>query len=151
MRKKKYSKYKQGMYKPTNPKKYIGYGKPTYRSSWELKFFRWCDHNTRVVKWASESTIIPYISPVDKKAHRYFVDNTVHIQEGNKITKYIIEIKPRKQTVKPTVHGNKKESTLLYENMTYAVNMAKWEAAAKWCKKRGYKFQILTEKHLFGK
>jgi hypothetical protein len=148
---KKYSKYKQGVYRPVNTKKFQGHNNPIYRSSWELKFFRWCDSNPNVIKWASESTIIPYVSPIDKRAHRYFVDNTVHIKEGNKLTKYVIEIKPKKQTVKPTLHGNKKQRTILYENMTYAVNIAKWEAAQNWCKKRGYKFQILTEDHLFGK
>lgn len=77
------------------------------------------------------------------------VDNVVKIQEGNKITKYLIEIKPKKQTLKPAAHGNKKQSTILYENAAYMVNTAKWKAAVEWCKKRGYKFQILTEDHLF--
>ena len=149
MRKKTYTKYKQGVYRPT--KKYRGHKDPVYRSSWELKFFRWCDNNPNVIQWSSESTIIPYVSPIDNKVHRYFVDNTITIKEGNNLAKYVIEIKPKKQTVKPVAHGNKKKSTVLYENMTYVVNMAKWESAHKWCKKHGYKFQILTEDHLFGK
>lgn len=77
------------------------------------------------------------------------VDNVVKIREGDTITKYLIEIKPKKQTMKPTTHGNKKRSTVLHENATYIVNMAKWQAAQDWCDKRGYKFQILTEDHLF--
>tara|TARA_R110002051_G_scaffold238539_1_gene299297 strand:+ start:608 stop:1057 length:450 start_codon:yes stop_codon:yes gene_type:complete len=149
MKKKKYTKYKQGVYKPT--KKYKGYNNPVYRSSWELRFFRWCDNNPNVLQWTSESTIIPYISPIDNKAHRYFVDNTIVIKESDKLVKYVIEIKPKKQTVKPKTHGNKKQSTILYENIMYVTNLAKWEAADRWCKKHGYKFQILTEDHLFGK
>jgi hypothetical protein len=148
--KKKYSQYKQGIYKPSG-KKYKGGSNPVYRSSWELKFFRWCDANPNVVEWSSESVAIPYKSPLDGRVHRYFVDNVVKIKEGNSITKYIIEIKPKKQTIKPKAHGNKKKSTVLYENMQYVKNIAKWEAARDWCKRKGYKFQIITEDHLFNK
>lgn len=149
--KKKYSKYKQGIYKPSSGGKYKGGSNPVYRSSWELKFFRWCDDNPNVVEWSSESVAIPYTSPLDGRTHRYFVDNVVKIKEGESIVKYVIEIKPKKQTVKPKTHGNKKKSTVLYENMEYVRNIAKWEAAKNWCNKRGYKFQILTEDHLFNK
>ena len=79
------------------------------------------------------------------------VDNMVKLREGDKITKYLIEIKPKKQTQSPTNHGNKKQTTILHENRTYAVNIAKWKAAKDWCDKRGYKFQILTEDHLFSR
>ena len=144
----KRKKYKQGVYKPST-NKFRGASNPTYRSSWELKFFRWCDGNPNVIEWSSESVAVPYTSPIDSRAHRYFVDNVVKIKEGNTITKYLIEIKPKKQTKKPTKHGNKKKSTILYENLEYVRNMAKWAAAKKWCNKRGYKFQILTEDHLF--
>ena len=150
MRKKVFSKYKQGVYTPTTGK-YKGHSKPIYRSSWELKFFRWCDSNPNILEWTSESVAIPYTSPLTGRTHRYIVDNTVVIREGKKIAKYLIEIKPKKQTIKPKQHGNKKESTILYENMTYVKNQAKWAAAEKWCKSRGYKFQILTEDHLFNK
>jgi hypothetical protein len=145
----KHKTFKQGYYKPVNRSKYRGSLNPKYRSSWELKFFRWCDNNTNVVEWSSESLAIPYVSPVDNKVHRYMVDNVVKIKEGNKIQKYVIEIKPKKQTLPPTTHGNKTRSTLLYENVMYATNMCKWNAAKEWCRRHGYKFQILTEDHLF--
>lgn len=109
---------------------------------------RWADHNPNVLKWGSENVIIPYFHPIDKKYRRYFVDNYVVIREGEVITKYLIEIKPSKQTVPPTTHKNKKPSTVLYENISYAVNISKWEAAQKFCKQKGYKFLILTEKEL---
>lgn len=149
MKKKPYKKYKefrQGTYKPVNKQKYIGAKNPRYLSSWELKFFRWCDINPTVVQWSSESVCIPYISPIDNKMHRYYVDNVVHIQEGNKIVKYLIEIKPYKQTKPPTTHGNKKESTLLHETATWSVNQAKWQSALRWAKQNGYIFQLVTEK-----
>lgn len=120
-----------------------------YRSSWELKFFRWCDNNPNVREWTSESVVIPYTSPLTGRTCRYIVDNTVKIIEGDQLVKYLIEIKPKSQTVKPKSHGNKKKTTILHENMTYIKNQAKWAAASKWCDGRGYKFQILTEDHLF--
>ena len=149
MRKKRsYSQYKQGVYSPSGTK-YKGSSRPVYRSSWELKFFRWCDANDSVLEWTSESVIIPYTSPLSSRTCRYIVDNTVKILEGKKVVKYLIEIKPKKQTQKPKPHGNKKKTTILYENMTYIKNQAKWAAAEKWCKSRGYRFQIITEDHLF--
>ena len=147
-RKRVYSQYKQGVYTPMS-NKYKGAQRPVYRSSWELKFFRWCDANDNILEWTSESVAIPYTSPLTGRTARYIVDNTVKILEGDRVVKYLIEIKPKKQTQKPKAHGNKKNSTVLYENATYIKNQAKWAAAEKWCKSRGYKFQILTEDHLF--
>lgn len=143
---KKYKEYRQGVYRPVNSFKYSGHGNPRYLSSWELKFFKWCDRNPHVVKWSSESVCLPYVSPVDGKMHKYFVDNVVHINEGGKIVKYLIEIKPSKQTRPPKSHGNKKRSTVVYENVQWNVNQAKWLAARDWASKNGYIFQIVTEK-----
>ena len=143
---KKYKEYRQGTYKPVNSFKFKGSKYPRYLSSWELKFFKWCDRNPHVVEWSSESVHIPYISPVDGKMHRYLVDNAVHIREGNNIVKYLIEIKPSKQTRPPTTHGNKKRSTIVYEHATWGVNQAKWTAAKNWADKNKYIFQIVTEK-----
>ena len=141
--------YKKGIYKPRNRSKYKGCKLPTYRSSWELRFFEWCDNNPNVIEWTSESTAIPYISPLDGKVHRYFVDNNVKIKEGNKIVNYIIEIKPKKQLKKPKSSRNKKKSTFVYELVEYTKNLAKWEAAKSFASKKGIKFQIITEDHLF--
>jgi|LakMenE01Jun11ns_1017448.scaffolds.fasta_scaffold9940116_4 hypothetical protein len=141
-------KFKQGIFKPKNLKKYIGQQPIRYLSAWELKFFRWADENSNVVEWASESVIIPYVSPMDHKVHRYYTDGVVAVREGDGvIRKYIIEIKPSAQTVLP-VKGKKRMSTMVYETARYAQNQAKWEAAKKWCDKHGYKFLILTEKEL---
>ena len=140
-------KFKQGLFKPKNKEKYIGREDPVYRSGWELKFFRWADDNPNVVEWASEAVIIPYLSPIDHKVHRYYTDGVVAIKEGNIIKKYIIEIKPKSQTVLP-VKGRKRMSTMVYETARYAQNQAKWEAARKYATKHGYEFIILTEKEL---
>lgn len=140
-------KFRQGLYKPTHPAKYIGKELPAYRSSFELKFFRWCDNNPNVLEWASEAVIIPYTSPVDHRVHRYYTDGVIALRETAGIVKYIVEIKPLKQT-QPPVNGKKRMSTMIYEAKQYAVNTAKWLAAEKWCIEHGYKFQILTEREL---
>lgn len=143
----KNDKYRQGIFRPKNTTKYIGKALPVYRSGWELRFFRWCDENANIVEWASEAVIIPYINPLDGKAHRYYTDGIIAIKENNGINKYIIEIKPSTQIKRPEA-GKKRQSTLIYENKRYIQNMAKWEAAKKWCQQRNYKFLILTEKEL---
>ena len=69
-----YKETYKGRYRVANPKKYRGDIKEVvYRSSWELKFMKWCDYNHNVLEWGSETTIIPYKSPVDSKIHRYIV------------------------------------------------------------------------------
>ena len=139
------AKYKQGVYKPINGDKFMG-EYATYRSGMELKFMRFCDSNPKVLQWGSENYIIPYRHP-DGKMRRYFVDNFVKIQEGDKITKYLVEIKPSRQT-KPPGTKYKKKAHMIYEQIQYAVNMAKWESCKKYCDKRGFRFLIITEKDL---
>jgi hypothetical protein len=146
---KKDKRFRQGIFKPKNKNKYIGNDSPTYRSSWELKFFRWADCNENILAWGSENIIIPYTSPLDGKVHRYFVDNFIVFRDrnGNK-QKFLIEIKPSKQVAKPTTVKGKHRRTILYEQKTWVVNQAKWKAAEEWSKRKGYKFLIITEKEL---
>jgi hypothetical protein len=58
-----------------------------------------------------------------------------------------VEIKPKKQTVKPTPKKNKRAH--LNECITYETNTCKWKAAEIYCKERGWVFKILTEDNLF--
>ena len=54
----------------------------------------WCDKNENVLEWGSEEIIIPYISPVDNRAHRYFPDFYVRARtKTGKTQKFIIEVK----------------------------------------------------------
>lgn len=134
-------KYYQGKYKVKNPQKYAGdVTNVIYRSSWELKFLNWCDNNPHVLKFSSEEIIIPYVSPIDNRAHRYFVDFKIVLSTGKT---YLIEIKPASQTVPPT--GTRKTKRLLQETATYLVNQAKWNAAERFAKTRGWEFKVLTE------
>ena len=140
------SNYRQGKFTPINKEKFIG-SYANYRSGLELKFMRFCDNNPNVIKWGSENVVVPYISPLDGRVHRYYVDNFVVIKEGNIIKNYLIEIKPSKQT-QPLKTNYKNKAHLIYEQSTWVVNSAKWSAARELCKKRGFEFLILTEKDL---
>jgi hypothetical protein len=101
------------------------------------------------LKWGSENVIVPYVSKIDGKWHKYYVDNYVEILEGTTVAKYLIEIKPYKQTLKPESKQGKKKSSLLYEQTQWIINHeGKWPAAMQFCKNRGWKFLILTEKEL---
>ncbi len=139
----------KGKYKPSFPNKYKG--DPTnivYRSLWERKFMVYCDSNERILEWSSEEKCIAYRSPIDGKIHRYFPDFLIKVQESDgSIKKYVIEIKPKKQTSPPTKpqRQTKKYITEVYE---YAKNQAKWEAAKEWCADRGYEFKVITENEL---
>lgn len=141
--------YRQGIFKPIHREKYIGSKDPIYRSSYELKFFRWADGNSNILAWGSENVIIPYTCPLDGRVHRYFVDNFIVFRDrnGNK-QKFLIEIKPGKQVVKPETVKGKHRRTMLYEQKTWIKNQAKWKAAREWSDHKGYKFIILTEKEL---
>jgi hypothetical protein len=138
-------------YKPSYPKKYKGDPNNIIcRSSWERKFCRWCDLNESILEWGSEEFWIPYLSPVDNRVHKYFPDFIIKIQEQSGSTKtYVIEVKPKKQTIPPKQRSRVTKS-YLYEAKTYAVNQAKWKAASEWCKDRVLEFKVITEEELFG-
>lgn len=138
----------KGKFKPKNPQKYKGDpNNIIYRSTWEIKVMNYLDQNPNVIWWGSEELVIPYISPVDKKKHRYFPDFIAKMRKSDgTVMTYIIEVKPDKQTRPPT--QKRKTKSFLQETITYEVNKAKWFAAEEFCKDHGWEFKILTEKHL---
>lgn len=146
----KNKKYYQGFYKPKNIMKYVGkIDNIIYRSGLELKFFRFCDNNPNVVEWGSEEIKIPYYDPISKKNRQYFIDAYIKIKEGDVIKKYLVEIKPWKQTQEPKSGRGKKKSNLLYEQMQWETNSkGKWPAARNFAKKHSMEFIIITEKEL---
>lgn len=140
-------KYYQGRYNVKNKEKYAGdFTNVIYRSSWELKFMNWCDTNPNIVKFSSEETVIPYISPLDGKPHRYFVD--FKIVTSNNQT-FLVEIKPKAQTQPPK--GTKKTRRYLTEASTYMVNQTKWDYAKRYAAARNWQFIVITEDDLFGR
>ena len=144
-----YKETYKGRYRIENIKKYKGdISDVIYRSSWELKFMRWCDSNSSVLEWGSETVIIPYRSPVDNNIHRYFVDFYIKIQDKDKkILKYLIEIKPEKFTKPPPI-PQKQTKGFIQEVFNYGINQSKWKAASTFCDDRGWKFLVLTERDL---
>jgi|TARA_S200002703_G_C3779224_1_gene240061 hypothetical protein len=142
-------KFRQGRFNPQNPEKYLGDVRNIiYRSSWELRFLRWCDQNANIIEYGSEEFFIPYISPVDNRIHRYYPDFIIKVRHKDKsIKRYVVEVKPDKQT-RPPKQGKRVTKSFIYETKTYAVNQAKWKAAQEWCKDRLLEFKIITEKEL---
>jgi len=140
----------KGKYKIKNPNKYLG--NPTniiYRSLMERRFMEWCDSNDKCYKWSSEEVVIPYISPIDNKQHRYFPDFLIQTSKGW----FLIEVKPLTQSRPPKKLvveklELKKKRRYIKSVQTWLVNEAKWKAATKVCEKKGWSFQILTEKQL---
>jgi hypothetical protein len=146
----------KGRFKPKNPSKYKG--DPTkiiWRSTWELNFFRRCDEHPDIIEWQSEEIAIPYMNPVKGKVSRYFPDVVIKKRVSpDKYQMIMIEIKPKKQTQPPNPANKNKTPTgrvsrrYLNEAATYAVNEAKWKAAERYCKERGWSFVIFTEDEL---
>jgi len=141
---------KQGKYKPNHPEKYKGdLSKIRYMSSWELNFHQFLDNNPNILEWTSESIRIPYLKPTDGRVHMYLPDYWIkYVTRQGELLEEIIEVKPDKETRAPRTVGKNKK-TQLYEQITWAVNDAKWKAANLYCQKKGIKFRIITEKHLF--
>ena len=136
-------------FKPSFPRKYKGNAKNIIcRSSWERKFCQWCDRNKSIVSWASEEISIPYVSPKDNRIHRYYPDFLIKVKESsNQIKTYVVEVKPKKQTLPPKKKKNITKS-YIYECTTYAVHQAKWKAASEFCKDNSINFKIVTEDEL---
>ena len=144
-----YTKTYKGKFRTKNPAKYHGdINNIVYRSLWELRFMKWCDTNPSVMEWGSETVIVPYVSPLDKKVHRYFVDFYIKVKDKTgRVQKYLIEIKPERFTKPPEI-PKKKTKKFIDEVFQYGVNEAKWNAAFEFCQDRNMKFMILTEKDL---
>ena len=139
----------KGKYKVRAPYKYKGDPtKVVYRSSWELKFMKYCDTNINILEWGSEEMYVWFRSPIDNRPHRYFPDFYIKARESNgQVKKYIIEVKPQRQT-KPPAKPKRQTRGYLREAFEYAKNQAKWKAANEWCLDRGFEFKVLTEREL---
>ena len=110
----------------------------------------WADRWPQIIKWNSEELVIPYVSPVDGKVHRYYPDFWVQILEhSGKIVTSVIEVKPKRQMGPPKMGKTAKSKyRYLREMKTWKVNEAKFEMAKEFCDDRKWQFKILTEDHL---
>lgn len=138
------ARFAQGKYNLKNPDKYIGGRTPTYRSSWEFAFMRFCDQNENVTKWASEAIRIPYRNPLSGKMTIYVPDFFMVYNDKNG-TQHVelIEVKPSNHTFKEQL-GKSKANKL-----HYVVNQVKWAAARAYCKQKGMTFRVVNEGDIF--
>lgn len=137
-------KFAQGRFEMKNPDKYVGTRQPLARSSWEFVFMRMLDEHTGVENWASESIQIPYRDPLTGKYTVYVPDFfIVYKDKSGKKHAEVVEVKPANQTLRENVGNNR------YNQEQYVKNLAKWEAANKWCKQKGIRFRVINESDIF--
>jgi hypothetical protein len=137
-------KFAQGKFTLKNPDKYVGRKTPTYRSGWEFAFMKFCDENPSIQAWASEAIKIPYRNPFTGRHTIYVPDFFIQYKtkKGRNMVE-VIEVKPDNQTTLESAGRSK-------HNQAHAVlNAAKWEAARAYCKSKGIRFRIITEKDMF--
>jgi hypothetical protein len=141
--------YHQGRYTPRNPEKYVGDPNDIFlRSSWERKLAVFLDTNPSILKWSSETFVIPYVCAVRNNIHRYYVDFAVmYKNKAGEVKKALVEVKPKSQSVPPE-QKKKRTAKYLKEVETYAINQSKWKAATEWCKKNGMDFIVMNESDL---
>jgi len=138
------SRFAQGKYTLKFPEKYVGTKTPTYRSSWEFAFMRFCDEHPHVKQWASEAIRIPYRNPLTGKFTIYVPDFFIHFSDkSGKERVEIIEVKPSNQALKEKLGRSRTNQA------SYIVNQAKWTAARAWCKQKGIFFRVVTEAEIF--
>ena len=138
------AKFAQGRFEMKNPSKYVGTRTPLARSSWEFVFMRMLDEHQGVEKWASESIQIPYRDPLTGKYTIYVPDFFItYVDKNGAKHAEVVEVKPASQTLLANVGKS------VYNQQQYVKNMAKWEAATKWCKQQGIKFRVVNEEHIF--
>ena len=136
--------FAQGKYTLKNPEKYVGGRTPTYRSSWEFAFMRFCDLNESISKWASEAIRIPYRHPFTGKQTIYVPDFfIVYTDKKGKEHVELIEVKPANQTFKESLGRSRANQA------HYVINQAKWQAARAFSKQKGITFRVINEGDIF--
>lgn len=140
----------KGKFKPKNPGKYRGdAGGIVYRSSLELKVMRRFDSSPDVLWWASEEMHVPYYDPSTKRPRRYFPDFLFCRRDANGREKvFMVEVKPASQVKPPTHRPGKKRARVISEELTWATNKAKWDAAREFCARNGWEFMTLTDREI---
>lgn len=144
-----YGKWHQGKFTPTNPEKYIGdVSRITYRSSWERVLMVYLDSTVEILKWQSEEQEIPYWNPVLGRMARYILDFAFWANTPEGVKKFMVEVKPKKETIEPKRGKSEPDHTWADRISTWLINKAKWTAAIELAKQDGSQFIILTEDHI---
>lgn len=109
------------------------------------------DLHSSVLWWSSEEKVIPYRSPIDGRVHRYYPDFLIGTRTADGRTQTVmIEVKPHRETMEPA-KKDKINKRYIQEVYTWGKNSAKWKAAEEYCRDRGWTFQIMTEREIFGR
>jgi hypothetical protein len=144
----KYNSYK-GTFRPLHPEKYIGDDSPKFKSRLEQKLMYLCDKSPHVKSWSYERIVIPYTDKTRKNSrHNYYMDFKVVMDTAKGSKTFLVEVKSKKETVKPVNSKRKKPENYKKELETYVRNQCKWEAASKSAHSRGWEFKIFTEDQL---
>lgn len=149
----KYTCHK-GKFYPLNPHKYKGEGTPEFKSRLEQKLMYMCDKSPHVLAWSYERIVIPYMDKTrptksgKPTKHNYYMDFKVTMDTVKGPKTFLVEVKSKKETVKPVNSTRKKPENYKKELETYVRNRCKWEAAAHSAKARGWGFRIFTEREL---
>ena len=67
----------------------------------------------------------------------------VYVDKNKQKHAEVVEVKPSNHTFIEAVGKSQ------YNQQQYVKNMAKWEAANKWCKQQGIRFRVITENEIF--
>lgn len=119
-----------------------------FKSMMEQKFMRRCDLDENIIQWDYEGMRmqVPYSCPVrGGSRHTYIIDFWVKYKSADgSVREAFVEIKPYKQTVKPSMLGKGWKARV----KTYLVNAAKWKYAKAYAERMGKEFWVITEKYL---
>jgi len=147
---------KQGRIKTSSFKYYLGNQETvTFRSSWEYKAFMKLEQLGavgKIIGWSSEDVVIPYMSDVDLKMHKYYMD--IRVEMHDKVV--LIEIKPYKDTYIPAkpkmFKTDAQKRNYEAQVLTSIKNQNKWKYTMQFCALQSercgkpWTFQIWTEK-----
>ena len=139
----RYRNAKSGIFKPSHPEKYKGFGQIIFKSLLEAKMMFYLDNDPKVVAWWAEPFSIKYLDRSTNRWRNYFIDFVVEMMDGTSKKTYWIETKITGETKKPT--GSRNTQALLENTKTYVKNLSKWSAAQKIAKKHGAQFLVITE------
>lgn len=145
--------YRQGVFTPKNPEKYVGnVNQIIYRSGLERRYMYFFDNNPFIKSWCSEEVVVKYLFDGDGRYHRYYPDFIIEMETTSGKTKRVmIEIKPFSETQPPKMGKRKTPKALSnyrYQVEMFVKNQNKWEAARSYCQRNNMEFMILTEQDL---
>lgn len=147
------SEWYQGNFTPTHPEKCINKTTIKFRSSYEKRFLTFLDLSPSVLLYGYEVVQIPYLFEIDNRVHRYIIDFYMVVKnKDGVVTKYLVELKPKHQTVEPKQPKKKSAKAMknfMYSAKEYIKNKNKWDAAESYCKKNNIQWKILNETNLF--